>query len=40
MKKLLPADKAFSGNAKRFRYEDLEEVKVLDRVHTLGDGSQ
>ena len=40
MKKLLPADKSFTNNSKRFRYEDLEEIKVLDRVHTLGDGSQ
>ncbi|MBO4763765.1 MAG: FAD-binding oxidoreductase, partial [Candidatus Methanomethylophilaceae archaeon] len=40
MKKLMPADKAFSYNKNRFRYNDLEEMKVLDRVHTLGDGTQ
>ena len=40
MKKLMPADKTFETNLKRFRYEDLEHNKVLDRVHDLGDGTQ
>jgi hypothetical protein len=40
MKKLMPADRAFPYNKNRFRYNDLEEMKVLDRVHTLGDGTQ
>lgn len=40
MKKLLPADKTFEKNLKRFRYDDLEHNKTLDRVHKLGDGTQ
>ena len=40
MKKLMPADRAFAYNRDRFRYDELEETKVLDRVHTLGDGTQ
>lgn len=40
MKKLFPADKTFANNLERFRYDDLEHVKVLDRVHKLGDGTQ
>ena len=40
MKKLFPADKTFSKNLGRFRYDDLEHNKVLDRVHKLGDGTQ
>ena len=40
MKKMLPADTTFADNRKRFRYNDLEHLKVLDRHHKLGDGSQ
>jgi len=40
IKKLMPADKTFSTNIERFRYEELEHNKVLDRVHDLGDGTQ
>lgn len=40
MKKLMPADKTFEKNLARFRYDDLEHLKVLDRTHTLGDGTQ
>lgn len=40
MKKILPADRTFSANLERFRYDDLEHVKGLDRVHKLGDGTQ
>jgi len=40
MKKLLPADKTFATNIDRFRYEELEHNKTLDRVHDLGDGTQ
>ena len=40
MKKIMPADRAFAYNKERFRYNELEERKVLDRVHTLGDGTQ
>ena len=40
IKKLMPKDRAFAYNLKRFRYNDLEDMKVLDRVHTLGDGTQ
>lgn len=40
MKKLLPADKTFAQNLERFRYDDLEHIKGLDRVHKLGDGTQ
>ena len=40
IKKIMPRDRTFSYNLKRFRYDDLEHIKVLDRVHTLGDGTQ
>ncbi len=40
VKKLFPADKNFEKNLKRFRYDDMEKLKVLDRTHTLGDGTQ
>ena len=40
VKKLFPADKTFEKNLARFRYDDLEHIKNLDRVHTLGDGTQ
>ncbi len=40
MKKMLPADATFSNNVKRFRYNELEHLKVLDRHHKLGDGTQ
>ena len=40
VKKLFPADKNFAYNLKRFRYDDLEHIKELDRTHTLGDGTQ
>ncbi len=40
MKKVMPADMTFSKNLERFRYDDLEDMKVLDRVHKLGDGTQ
>jgi len=40
MKKMLPKNKTFADNKKRFRYNDLEHLKVLDRHHKLGDGSQ
>ncbi|MBR2255206.1 MAG: FAD-binding oxidoreductase, partial [Candidatus Methanomethylophilaceae archaeon] len=39
-KKLKPADKTFAMNKERFRYDELEHMKVLDRTHTLGDGTQ
>ena len=40
MKKIMPADKTFSENLMRFRYDDLETMKYLDRFHKLGDGTQ
>ena len=40
MKKIMPADRTFKYNLERFRYNDLEHMKTLDRVHTLGDGTQ
>jgi len=40
IKKLMPADKTFATNIERFRYEELEHNKTLDRVHDLGDGTQ
>jgi glycolate oxidase len=40
MKKVLPKDSTFGDNIKRFRYNDLEHIKTLDRVHKLGDGTQ
>lgn len=40
MKKIMPADRTFNYNLQRFRYNELEHIKALDRVHTLGDGTQ
>ena len=40
VKKLMPADKTFQNNLQRFRYDDMEHLKVLDREHKLGDGTQ
>lgn len=40
MKKMFPADKTFQQNLARFRYDELEHIKTLDRVHKLGDGTQ
>ena len=40
VKKIMPADRTFNTNLERFRYDDLEHMKVLDRVHKLGDGTQ
>jgi len=40
MKKMFPKDKTFEQNLKRFRYNDMEHLKTLDRHHKLGDGSQ
>lgn len=40
MKKILPADHTFASNLARFRYDDLEHIKTMDRYHTLGDGTQ
>ncbi|MDR2698554.1 MAG: FAD-binding oxidoreductase [Candidatus Methanoplasma sp.] len=40
VKKLLPANTTFADNKKRFRYNELEHRKDLDRDHTLGDGTQ
>lgn len=40
MKKIFPADKTFEKNLARFRYDELEHIKGLDRVHKLGDGTQ
>lgn len=40
VKKIWPADKTFAYNLERFRYDDLEHIKNLDRVHKLGDGTQ
>jgi len=40
MKKLFPADKTFEKNLARFRYDELEHIKTLDRGHKLGDGTQ
>jgi len=40
MKKMFPKNKTFEANRKRFRYNDLEHLKTLDRHHKLGDGSQ
>lgn len=40
MKKIFPADRTFNTNLERFRYDDLEHMKTLDRVHKLGDGTQ
>jgi len=40
VKKLMPANTTFADNKKRFRYNELEHRKDLDRNHTLGDGTQ
>ena len=40
MKKMFPKDNTFADNKARFRYNDLEHLKTLDRHHKLGDGSQ
>lgn len=40
MKKLFPADKTFQKNLARFRYDEMEHIKNLDRTHKLGDGTQ
>ena len=40
VKKMFPKDKTFQNNLKRFRYNEMEHLKVLDRHHKLGDGSQ
>ena len=40
VKKMFPKDKTFQHNLKRFRYNEMEHLKVLDRHHKLGDGSQ
>ncbi len=40
VKKILPKERNFEKNMARFRYDDMEHLKVLDRVHKLGDGSQ
>ena len=40
VKKMFPKDTTFEDNRKRFRYNDLEHLKVLDRHHKLGDGTQ
>ncbi len=40
VKKLLPKERNFEKNIARFRYDDMEHLKVLDRVHKLGDGTQ
>ena len=40
MKKMFPKNNTFAANKQRFRYNDMERLKVLDRQHKLGDGSQ
>ncbi|MDR3075400.1 MAG: FAD-binding oxidoreductase [Candidatus Methanoplasma sp.] len=40
VKKLLPANTTFADNKKRFRYNELEHRKEMDRTHKLGDGTQ
>ena len=40
MKKLLPKDATFAENKKRFRYNELEHRKDMDRSHKLGDGTE
>ncbi len=40
VKKIVPADRTFAYNLERFRYDDLEHMRVLDRVHKLGDGTE
>ncbi|MCL1978941.1 MAG: FAD-binding oxidoreductase [Methanomassiliicoccaceae archaeon] len=39
-KKLMPQNTTFAENKKRFRYNELEHRKDVDRTHTLGDGTQ
>ncbi len=40
MKKMMPKDNTFDTNRIRFRYNEMEHLKTLDRHHKLGDGSQ
>ena len=40
IKKLLPANSTFADNKKRFRYNNLEHRKDMDRTHKLGDGTE
>jgi glycolate oxidase len=39
-KKMFPQDTVFEDNKRRFRYNDMEHLKTLDRHHKLGDGTQ
>ena len=39
-KKLLPVNKTFVNNRKRFNYNELEHRKDGDRTHKLGDGTE
>ncbi|MDR1690543.1 MAG: FAD-binding oxidoreductase [Candidatus Methanoplasma sp.] len=40
IKKLLPVNTTFVDNKKRFRYNELERRKDMDRTHKLGDGTE
>ncbi len=40
IKKLLPKNTTFADNKKRFRYNELEHRKEMDRTHKLGDGTE
>ena len=40
MKKMFPKNNTFAANRERFRYNEMEHLKTLDRHHKLGDGSQ
>jgi glycolate oxidase len=40
VKKLLPANTTFADNRARFRYNQLEHRKEMDRTHKLGDGTE
>jgi glycolate oxidase len=40
VKKPMPANTTFADNKKRFRYNELEHRKEMDRDHKLGDGTQ
>ena len=40
MKKMFPKNTTFADNKVRFRYNEMEHLKTLDRHHKLGDGSQ
>ena len=40
VKKLMPANTTFADNKERFRYNELEHRKNVDRNHKLGDGTQ